>query len=318
MGCASSSSKKEDIFINFQDPQVTPEEGKTHDQIVKILDKGPTVMERLLNYEGCEELIRKALTTPGPETEDAAWRSVVPAVEKLKELYDYSLEMSDLFPKLLVVLCLEEPKISMEKYQATAKQLARVFDFVLRFDDAKMVNPAIQNDFSYYRRTLNRMKITKKSLEGVKINDELANRMSLFFAYPTPMMKVLTDTTQKLTQQASVIPQDKVDYITATFSRMANACQSMIMNDKYAEDIIVMLCLRAMTGCIILYDQINPKGAFAPGTTIDIKSCIIALGKHKRKTDDLLNSLRFTTVHLNDPETPKSIKQQLDKEISKL
>jgi hypothetical protein len=25
-----------------------------------------------------------------------------------------------------------------------------------------MVNPAIQNDFSYYRRTLNRMKINKK------------------------------------------------------------------------------------------------------------------------------------------------------------
>ena len=57
-----------------------------------------------------------------------------------------------------------------------------------------MVNPAIQNDFSYYRRSLSRMKLNNKGGD-IKIKDELANRMSLFFAYPTPMMKVLTDTT---------------------------------------------------------------------------------------------------------------------------
>jgi len=57
-----------------------------------------------------------------------------------------------------------------------------------------MVNPAIQNDFSYYRRTLNRMKTQQKDV-NIKVRDELANRMSLFYAYPTPMMKVLSETT---------------------------------------------------------------------------------------------------------------------------
>jgi len=57
-----------------------------------------------------------------------------------------------------------------------------------------MVNPAIQNDFSYYRRSLAKMKMTNRAGD-IKIKDELANRMSLFFAYPTPMMKVLTDST---------------------------------------------------------------------------------------------------------------------------
>ncbi len=38
-----------------------------------------------------------------------------------------------------------------------------------------MVNPAIQNDFSYYRRTLNRMKLSKKDM-NLTIRDELANR----------------------------------------------------------------------------------------------------------------------------------------------
>jgi len=89
--------------------------------------------------------------------------------------------------------------------------MADMFDFVLRFDDlkvnsllgnvrdwqlAQMVNPAIQNDFSYYRRTLNRMKLSKKDM-NISIRDELANRMSLFFAYPTPMMNVINETTVK-------------------------------------------------------------------------------------------------------------------------
>lgn len=57
----------------------------------------------------------------------------------------------------------------------------------------KMKNPSIQNDFSYYRRTLSRLKMSaehKAQLEAAVVKDELANRMSLFYAYPTPMLKV--------------------------------------------------------------------------------------------------------------------------------
>jgi len=138
----------------------------------------------LTNYTGCEEHIRKAITNPGPETEDEAWLSVLPAVEQLKEFYDFSIELEQCFPKLLTALCQDDPKTNLEKRQALAKQFANAFDFVLRFDDLKMLNPAIQNDFSYYRRTLNRMKLSKKHHGEITIKDELANRMSLFFCLP--------------------------------------------------------------------------------------------------------------------------------------
>lgn len=92
-----------------------------------------------------------------------------------------------MFPKLLTALfSAGQASTNLEGQQALAKQLADILAFVLRFDDAKMVNPAIQNDFSYYRRSLNK----QKNKVEVKIKDELANRMSLFFAYPTPMLKV--------------------------------------------------------------------------------------------------------------------------------
>ena len=92
-----------------------------------------------------------------------------------------------------------------------------------------MVNPAIQNDFSYYRRTLNRMKLSKKDL-NISIRDELANRMSLFFAYPTPMMNVINETTVKFLSQGEGVPRENVTNALAT---MANICQEMVGKGRY-------------------------------------------------------------------------------------
>ncbi|EGG13744.1 FAM49 family protein [Cavenderia fasciculata] len=299
----------EQIFIDFENAQPSEEERELYNSVGEVLNRGPKILEKLISYAGCNEYIRRAITNPGPETEDAAWEAVLPAVDELQEFYDYSLELEKCFPKLLVALCKGDPKSSLSNQQALAKQLADVFDFVLRFDDAKMVNPAIQNDFSYYRRTLNRMKLTKKDA-NIKIRDELANRMSLFFAYPTPMMKVLSETTAKFLQTETTVPRENV---TTALATMANVCHDMVDNKKFNNNDINMFCLRAMVGSIILFDHIHPQGAFVKKSSIYIKGCIVTLKDHNSlsSTDGLLNALRFTTIHLNDPETPGSIKQLL-------
>ena len=33
--------------------------------------------------------------------------------------------------------------------------------------------------------------------EGIQVSNEMANRMSLFYAYPTPILKILSDATSK-------------------------------------------------------------------------------------------------------------------------
>jgi len=297
------------IFLDFEKAKPSDEEKEIHATVSAVLDKGPNILDKLFKYDGCEEFIRKAITTPGPETEDAAWKAVLPAVDQLQEFYDFSLELESSFPKLLVALCKNDPKDSLSNLQALAKLLAEVFDFVLRFDDAKMVNPAIQNDFSYYRRTLNRMKLSKKDL-NIKIRDELANRMSLFFAYPTPMMKVLSETTVKFLSSDSTVPRENV---TTALSTMANVCSDMVTKKKFDSDATNMFCLRSMTGAIILFDHLHSQGAFIKKSPIQIKSCINALKTYTNSpTDGLLNALRFTTIHLSDPETPNAIKQLLN------
>jgi len=314
----SGADNAEKVFIDFEKATPSDEEKALHEAVGEVLNKAPNILDRLRKYAGCEEFIRKAITTPGPETEDAAWEAVLPAVDQLQQFYDFSIELEQCFPKLLVALCKNErgnekaPRGNhLSNMQALAKQLADVFDFVLRFDDAKMVNPAIQNDFSYYRRTLNRMKLTKKDA-NIKIRDELANRMSLFFAYPTPMMKVLSETTAKFLSTDQTVPRENVTSVLAT---LANVCHDMVENKKFQKEDFTMLSLRAMVGSVILYDHVSEHGAFVKKSPINIKGCIHVLKNFTptsdQSTDGLLNALRFTTIHLNDPETPGSIKQLL-------
>eukprot|EP01104_Vermistella_antarctica_P016794 TRINITY_DN57_c0_g2_i1.p1 TRINITY_DN57_c0_g2~~TRINITY_DN57_c0_g2_i1.p1 ORF type:complete len:315 (+),score=109.00 TRINITY_DN57_c0_g2_i1:221-1165(+) len=306
----SSNKDSVDIFVDFENAEPGEAEKEIFDSVALVMVKGSEVLSRLEAYSGCEEFIRKAITSPGPENEADAWQAVLPAVEQLKEFYDFSLELEVVFPKLLVALCKDDPKANIANQQALAKQLADVFDFVLRFDDLKMVNPAIQNDFSYYRRTLNRMKISKKDM-NITIRDELANRMSLFFAYPTPMMNVVNETTVKFLSQDSSVPRDNV---TCALATMANVCQEMVDKKRFESEETNMFCLRSMTGSIILFDHLHTQGAFSKRSPIHIKGCITALKGFAtpEKTDGLLNALRFTTIHLNDPDTPNNIKHLLD------
>jgi hypothetical protein len=86
---------------------------------------------------------------------------VLPQVAILKDFYEYSQEIEQTLPKILHALCSGDPIKNLESKQATTKQFAELLHFVLLFDDLKMTTPAIQNDFSYYRRTLSRMKMSE-------------------------------------------------------------------------------------------------------------------------------------------------------------
>lgn len=100
-----TNKEPEEIFLDFENAQPSEEEKDIHAAVAACLDKGPVILDRLLKYDGCEEFIRKAITTPGEETEQAAWNAVLPAVDQLQEFYDFSLELESCFPKVLVALC---------------------------------------------------------------------------------------------------------------------------------------------------------------------------------------------------------------------
>jgi hypothetical protein len=166
-----------------------------------------------------------------------------------------------------------------------------------------MVNPAIQNDFSYYRRVLSRVKhSSKEDKSKIVVDEELANKMSFFFAYPTPMMKVLIDATVDFDKNAKL---RLIDGLSLVCNLCLKSLEVPSENEKAQ-----MLGLCAMTGCIILVDHLHDIGAFHKKSPIRIRNCIQKL-KNTQSTDFLLNSLRFTTLHLNDESTMVSITKLL-------
>lgn len=125
-----------------------------------------------------------------------AWNAVQPAVGKLKRYFEYSASLEDALPELLGALTGSDAPVYrvLEQRQAIAKLLADVLDFAFQFDALKMKTPSMQNDFSYYRRTLSRGKLDHSAdIKTAMVEDELASRISLFYAQPNPMLKTVTD-----------------------------------------------------------------------------------------------------------------------------
>jgi len=279
------------------------DEQKLHGTVKEnILDRTVELLDMITKYGGCEDVIRKALNEPGP-AEITAWEQVSASVDKLYEFYSFSQQLDKIWPQIIEQVCIVDTTKGVTDNLNIVAQLSHIFSFVFHFDEAKMLNPAIQNDFSYYRRVLGRMKDKKQKM---KVDEELANKMSFFFAYPTPMMKIMIDST-------SQIDKSERPRIVLGLSMIANVCHSNITTNSALLPDNIMLLLCAMTGSIILVDHLREEGAFDKKSPLNIKNQIHHLknGPNPQPTDFLLNSLRFTTLHLNSDHTMPAITKLL-------
>ncbi|KAK6179168.1 hypothetical protein SNE40_011588 [Patella caerulea] len=312
-------SKNTDIFVDFENAQPTEEEREVWTMVDIVEQKAVHILDLLKDYQGASESIRMAISNPKVEEyQEKAWHDVIPLISKLKLFYEFSLKLETVVMDLLRELCSRDltPRQHLETQQAFFKQFAEILDFVLKFDDLKMTNPAIQNDFSYYRRTLSRRKMANEDdiEDDLEVSNEMANRMSLFYAHATPMLKTLSDTTAKFVAQNKDLP---VEQTTDCLSAMANICRVMIENQEHYSRFknveTKLFCLRVMVGVIILYDHVHPIGAFAKSCGIDMKSTIKVIKEQQPRSsvDGLLNALRYTTKHLQDETTSKAIKSML-------
>ncbi|XP_036737588.2 CYFIP-related Rac1 interactor A isoform X1 [Manis pentadactyla] len=264
-----------------------------------------------------EERGPRAIQNPNDiQLQEKAWNAVCPLVVRLKRFYEFSIRLEKALQSLLESLTCPPytPTQHLEREQALAKEFAEILHFTLRFDELKMRNPAIQNDFSYYRRTISRNRINNMHLDiENEVNNEMANRMSLFYAEATPMLKTLSNATMHFVSENKTLP---IENTTDCLSTMTSVCKVMLETPEYrsrfTSEETLMFCMRVMVGVIILYDHVHPVGAFCKTSKIDMKGCIKVLKEQAPDSvEGLLNALRFTTKHLNDESTSKQIRAML-------
>jgi len=215
----------------------------------------------------------------------------------LKKAQDLSVKLSVLFPRILSTVCSDEPAQSLQGQQALAKQLARIFDFVLQFDEHKMLSPQLQNDFAFYRRNANKIPSGMK----LPLLDEEMTGLSLYFATPTPMMNALTNSAKSLAK-GSQVPN--------LLNVVISVCQSTVTKNLFPSKQTHTLCLRCMVASIVLFDHLDEKGAFNKKSAVNMKKCVIAIKTCPEATTSttLINTLQYSTKHLNDADTPQATK----------
>ena len=210
------------------------------------------------------------------------------------------------------------------------KQLAKVLEFVLKFDECKMATPAVQNDFSFYRRTVqrNRNSLNMSSKPKLASSDssdsdvveeeiplDVTNAMSLFFAHATPMLNALSLVTANYVQseENSALSNNTTDMLSV----MAKICQRMLdtpeLRSRLKFEETEAFILRVMTATVILYDHVHASGAFVRSSCVDVKGCVKVLrdARDKTQSESLLNALRYTTKNLNSENTPRNIRNLL-------
>ncbi|KAJ8679184.1 hypothetical protein QAD02_014971 [Eretmocerus hayati] len=310
--------QKYDVFLDFENAQPSDIERDTFEAVQRVLKNSESILQEIQCYKGAGKEIREAISANNEESQLKARLAVAPLVAKLKRFYEFSLELEQVVPKILGQLCSGNlsPTQHLETQQALVKQLAEILEFVLKFDEFKMKTPAIQNDFSYYRRTLTRASLVRQEnvTDGdLVVGNELANRMSLFYAHATPMLRVLSNATSHFLLDNEDIPREN---ITETLGTMAKVCLRMLENPnllaQFQREETQLFVLRVMVGLVILYDHVHPQGAFVKGSNVDVKGCVKLLKDQPPcKSEGLLNALRYTTKHLNEENTPKNIKNLL-------
>jgi len=200
--------------------------------------------------------------------------------------------MEQLFPRLLVALCSGDSN-SFQQQQSLVKQLAKFIDFAMAYDDLKMTCPSINNDFSYFRRTMSGQRANGYSVPS-PISDEVANSLSLFYANPTPMLNVLKSCVQAKAQEV-----EKQNIIFG-LSLMANICYNIVEFRRANDFETLLYCLRAAVGSTILVDSIYDPGIFHPkaGKKVPIMAkyvIVIVRNFHDTDVNSLINALRYNT-----------------------
>nr|BAN42009.1 hypothetical protein, conserved [Entamoeba invadens] len=308
----------DEIIIDFENVNPTEPELPVWNAIDALLKKKDDVLKQIFSYTGKDDLIRAAISSRTPDeevngltkVEEEAWQAISGQADIVHEFYQFACSLENEFPKLITELSNTEPKITLMNKQALCKQLGLILDFVLAFDNKKVTTPGIQNDFSYYRRNSQRMKQFKRENE-LKIPEETQGRISMFIASPSPMMNHLINIV-KTVQGGTTNPA--FGEVLTTF---ANVCNDMVEKQIFSNNEMNLFCLRVMTGCIILNDRISELTSFHKKTPVKIKDCIMQLKnfgdnpQYAEQINSLLDTFRYTCLHVNDPETPGFIKALL-------
>lgn len=298
-----------ELFLDFENASPQDDERCLFHLCEKLINQCTEILSDVKSYgKGATDVIRESMQNHHDlSLRNLAMSVVSEFVSRIRCYFKLSLRIEKLVPDLLWDLCSGPlpPEEQLERKQSLARQLARIVDFVLDFDAVKMCTPALQNDFSHYRRGIGLGLLEKDAAEV-----ELANSISLFLANPTPMLSSLTSATLEFVRSHPTLP---IGNTTDTLATIVSVCRYMVGSPEASARVTEktrLFCIRVMVGCLILYDHVDENGAFVRESPINLRAVVNVVKEQTQppQAEALLNALRYTSKHFSQASTPKSVR----------
>jgi len=281
--------KFKDYTPDFDTTTVDEKSRKFYNEVSTKLEESEKLIETLRQYASSQDSVRESMKNPTAENQRTSFEAILKNVETIKTFYNYCNEdVVKVFQSLRVEIeRVEDEKIEeseqLKRQEAWAKQLAQLIGFVVHWDQLKMREPALLNDFSYYKRNLSKQ---AKAFElDQDVEERQAGFISFWLAESMPMCKTLGES----------LKDSKSKKLLKDISEL---CCSLVKHKKFtgktARDNEV-LCLRCAVGCIVLYDRAaGGPGAFGSKTfrTKPICSCLASFPARFQDTKELCDGLK--------------------------
>lgn len=185
--------------------------------------------------------------------------------------------------------------------------LAKLLHFCWKFDQGKMMQPGIQNDFAGYRRVVG--KVQMDQVPGMNVDEAATGTISMWIADMAPFTGRSTNAVASETRRAVV-------------AALANCCCGMVtrvggvaagggFGGALPQVGDVQWLLEVMVACLVFYDRASIGNTVFTSKDIQIRRCIAAIKKQGGPgRESLLNSLKYSTVNYNS--APPAIQSALE------
>lgn len=273
------------------DPQVRDNHKEAFSKISQMLAQSNDLIDRISHYKGCQELAKKAMENKerGSKDEQAAFNGLLVAVDSIERFFDFCNTIVREIPPLLqsIASCYDGKSVQDSMPQALMKLFVVFVAFAIKFDSFRMSCPHLANDFSYYRRLLPRY----NKHPNLKVGEDKASKMGVFTGDMYPMVNSLI--------KASGEAMKGNNNVGLVWAMIANSCLKAVKENRYDGE-LKLVCGRAMTGAIVVFDHIADPHAFHKKSPIKTRELILMLKSQFAKEVVLQNFVRFCTKHFSE------------------
>ncbi len=239
------------------------------DEAERFLKHSSRVLAEFSRLGSSAGLVRNAIALPSDDSEQRALDAVSQGVLKAVRWHAYVEQAGQLLAD--TTRALMAPGNTVASQLARGRVLARLLNFMLRFDEFKRSCPQVQNELAYYRRNYGPL-----SMHGAVINANQARGMSSFYSEWQPCRKFFGQ------MLGSVAQGDRSSgaAVCTLLAALTHACAFRAVDlGRMSDEAQALHALRAMTGAFVLHSQlIQTVGNPGSGAWVRLGHCTQALG----------------------------------------